>query len=170
MTLFAAELRRAMKDRGMTQAELSRRTGIHHSIICNWAKGRTLPAHDSVLRIADELVWDGLITRSIAARTAHCVVCGMPTVSFSRSHTTRQYCGSACQRAAYDRRHAKAKADEKTILRHRLQLFQEAVVANCNDCEPDGVCRNAAAPSKDEDCRFIDVTPFRYFEKRAKRA
>lgn len=60
---FAANLRRVMAERGMTQAELCRRTGIGRATIWNWRNGDAQPTLGAlrVLHAALGCTWDELL-------------------------------------------------------------------------------------------------------------
>ena len=52
---FAANLRRIMRDRGMTQAELGRMVGISQGNVSMYVTGRREPRATYILRIATAL-------------------------------------------------------------------------------------------------------------------
>lgn len=55
MTVFAKRLNQALDLRGMTAADLSRKTGLDEGTISNYRKGRYMPKSDKLYLICDAL-------------------------------------------------------------------------------------------------------------------
>ena len=55
MTVFAKRLNQALALRGMTAAELSRKTGLGEATISNYRKGRYVPKNDKMFLICSAL-------------------------------------------------------------------------------------------------------------------
>lgn len=55
MTIFAQRFNHALDLRGMTAAELSRKTGIDEGTISNYRKGKYMPKSDKLYLICDAL-------------------------------------------------------------------------------------------------------------------
>ena len=55
MTIFAERLNQMLSMRGMTAAELSRKTGIGEATISNYRAGRITPKNDNAYLIASAL-------------------------------------------------------------------------------------------------------------------
>jgi len=153
-----AELKRAMEYRGMNARELGRRLGVAKTQVHGWRRGRYLPRHGTVLRIAEALEWDGLVTVSLEVRTRTCVVCEAIIVSTSTGAMARRYCSPECQRTGYARSATEARRAREVVLKRRLTIVHQAIGEFCRRCA-DGICPDAS-------CELHHVSPFVYPERR----
>jgi hypothetical protein len=151
---FAGELSNAMARRGIGPTALGRMIGASPTMVHNWKRGVSTPIHRTVLVLSEALDWEQLIAVSIEERTRECEICGASIFDESKERGRRRYCGTRCQRVAYDRRKEHAKAEATTLLRNRLRAHQKAVAAYCSGCAPDGVC-----PLRRE-CDLFEVSPY----------
>jgi len=62
------------------------------------------------------------------------------------------FCGPDCKQTARKRSQGVSAERHLNVVSHRLRDHQEAVLAHCMGCEPDGLCRTAT-------CRLRPVSP-----------
>lgn len=159
---MAAELRRALAARGMSQTTLARLSGYGASNIAKVLAGERYLSPHTAARIAEALDWPAIVTVAIKDRTTTCALCG---ASFVRPITRgpQRYCGRKCRRAASARQsrdsHRRRALTETRLARERLSLHQQAVAAFCHGCEPEALCRDAS-------CALRPVSPLPLADRR----
>lgn len=181
---FGAELRKAMKARGVSVKRLQEAIGGGTSSVAIWKLGDNLPRTDTARRVAEALDWPKLVEIVREARSGSCGRCGRTFVN--EGGALKLYCSSDCRDIAatlrsrpttgalYDTVKAELERVHGTTLpvsrrtlsraveryrlseskrqvrsrgvESRLAVVQSAVDAMCRDCEPLGVCREAACP------------------------
>lgn len=146
---FAAELRRAMTRRGISQSALADRIGYSRSNLAHVLHRGALPTPETAERLADALDWPILAVKAVQERSGTCALCDAPFVRAPRS-PARRYCSDRCKRAAAARR---VRDDtrvrvltETRLTKKRLTEHQQAVDRMCRTCEPEGLCRDAECP------------------------
>lgn len=142
---FAAELRRAMKARGLNTVQLGARIGMSKSRLGDLARGKAKrPLMRTAEKMAKALDWPTLVTIAADLRRTYCLVCRRPIVQMgSRS---RRFCSHRCQVTAYGQKVRGQRRGLESLARRRLTDYQDAVAAFCRQCEPEGVCRVAKCP------------------------
>lgn len=144
---FAAILTSAMARAGMSNTELAGILGAHRSAIAKWRAGSNIPMHDSAIRLAELLDEPRLASISYERRDGRCIVCDKPMFAGGK-RADISYCSESCRRVEHIRRvrvrDGVQRARDLTVMRNRLTVLQDAVVAFCHSCtQGDGVCPDA---------------------------
>lgn len=152
MTAFSSELRRAMSIRKTSRPDVVKATGACSTLVKRWMEGVSYPDHGTVVVLADLLHWPTLVERSVADRTGRCEGCGGATF-VTRGVERARFCGMTCRRRTHDRiRNGRRKQHSVGVVTRQRDVLRRAVAAFCQDCEPEGICR-------DEECRLRGVSP-----------
>jgi hypothetical protein len=170
---FGEELRKAMHMRSATVVATATAARTSRAHISEMRTGGCLPSQAVVVRLAEALGWDRLITLSLELRTRVCLGCGREFVDrTARLHAVR--CSKRCKNTHVRAIRAAARGEviatrNVTVVRleESVARFKDLLAVHCWSCEPDGVCRNAGAMSDDEDCVWRDVTPHTRLEEGA---
>jgi transcriptional regulator with XRE-family HTH domain len=155
---FGAELRRALKARGVSRRTVGQVTGMGRNAVHNWLDGRNLPRIESCRKLAEALDWPRLDGLGEELRRKVCLVDGEPFLDDSGSDN-RVYCSASCQRVAEKRRIGTTIDKRAAVAEHALARHRAAVAAFCAGCEPDGRC---VTP----ECALRPVSPLPLFESR----
>jgi len=156
----AGLVRKAIAEARLRPTELSRAAGISREHMQRMLRGEVAGSVDAWTKLCEALDRPGLMAHILPAFTRDCIVCTSPFVdSVMRREGSRRYrmtCSVRCGRT-WARRMKKKDNDRRsgrtiTMLRHRLELYQERTVAFCKSCEPLGVCRN-------DGCELREVSP-----------
>jgi hypothetical protein len=156
-------VKRAVKESGLRPTELSRSAGIAREHMQRMLRGDVAGSVEAWTRLCEALDKPGLMAHILPAFTRDCIVCTSPFVdTIIRREGSRRYrmtCSVKCG-ATYSRRIKKAQNDRSagrtlTMMRRKLEMYQEATVAFCKSCEPLGVCRN-------DGCELREVSPLPY--------
>lgn len=148
---FAAELRRAMAARGLTNAATSALCGVPETSLSGYRNGKR-PHLTTAHRLAEALVWPRLIEIAIGAATKRCVVCDREFVDGGQ-----QLRAFACSRACYRTIRSRRMRDATEVRQERvytaLRRYEQAVEAFCRECTlGDVACR-------DDECRLRPISP-----------
>ncbi len=148
--VFRAELRRAIDASGLSQAEISRRIGVHEGTVSNVLSARNRGySHRFAMRAAEVLDRPRLARISVEERSTTCELCDRPFIGMRRF---QRYCGSRCIGAASMRRMGvRRPAQAPIVAAKRLKLFETALDAFCRACSGDA-CQT---PS----CEFRKLSP-----------
>jgi hypothetical protein len=158
---FAAQLNRALDARKMRPHQVVRAIGggVSAFNFHAWQSGGALPTMARAVLLAEALDWPSLLEIAREARTGLCQRRGCGQTFTSEGGRTRIYCSPRCRQLAHEYdlhfTHASRKklhqdaaeqlrlakehqATEEDLIQHR-----DAVAAFCNDCEPEGFCRDS---------------------------
>ena len=152
MRTVGAELRVAMDRRKMGSAALGRALGVSPRQVSGWLRGPGLPRHATVVRMADILQWERLVSASLAARVRDCATCGAVILPAADLHGQRRYCSPGCQRTGHARRTTEGRIENVGTYRRRLGEASRAIAAFCRRCS-DGYC-------PDKRCELNPVSPY----------
>jgi hypothetical protein len=92
---FGAELRRAMKARGVGSKSLGPQAGCAPSAIAMWLAGNNLPRLETAVRLAESLQWPKLVPLARAGRTDNCQRCGAEFVN--NGGKPKRFCTEECR-------------------------------------------------------------------------
>jgi hypothetical protein len=145
----------------MTPTDVGRALGVSPRQVYAWLRGPYLPRHATVIRLADALSWEPLITASLAARMRSCATCGAVILA-QGDNQRRRYCSPGCQRTGHARVAKGVQKETVRVFKSRLAVTQEAVAAFCRRCS-DGWC-------PDPSCELNPVSPYIMPSHRRKRA
>lgn len=116
---FGAELRVAMKERGIGAKTLAPQVPCAVSAIANWRSGYNLPTLKTSLKLSESLQWPRLLEIAREARTGVCPVCG--TVFINEGGKPKLYCATNCRLRAEDARQKAWKPDPDLVLVKRIE-------------------------------------------------
>jgi len=97
---FAAELRRAMRERGGSTKRLCEATRIPRSSLGYYLAGRNLPTIEVAQRLTDTLEWPRLLQLVLEARTVRCARTGCPRQFTFEGGKPKLYCSEDCAQLA----------------------------------------------------------------------
>jgi hypothetical protein len=152
---FGRELERAMKARGVGTRTITESIGGSRTSVMYWRTGRMLPRLATAERLAAALEWPRLASLALELRRKLCQVDQVAFVDDSGSDN-RIFCSPSCQRVAEKQRLGSTIDKRAAVAERRLNVFQQAVAAYCDGCEPSGHC---VTP----DCDLRPVSPLRLF-------
>ncbi len=158
---FGTALQRAIRDAGMTNQQAAAEADLSESHLSHIINGHSIPMHGTAVALADVLMAPLLITLSLRTHTRACDICGMAFVDGSRQ-ALRRYCSRTCKLVARKRRQREVSHQTVAVSKHRLRVFQDAIVAMCRGCSPEGMC-------PDSTCALREVSPFPLEPRRAAR-
>jgi DNA-binding XRE family transcriptional regulator len=143
---WSAWLRKMAQRREIPLAHLAAQVPLSESAMYKLAGGKRLPTVRTAEALARLLDAPMLASSVIRMRTKSCVVCSATFVDQGKSNQGTR-CGEACRKVdglrIKSERAAEARRYEGAIATHRLKMYSDAVVAFCNRCEPEGICRDA---------------------------
>jgi hypothetical protein len=163
---FGREMVKAMRARDIPLKEVARAAGIGRTALDHYRTGSVMPKSATALAIAEVLDWPKLARIVDEART---FVCSRPGCGRTYRHEgggPRRYCTQACVRLATAQRRASTqlrRAGQTDDGRHRAAaiaqlrsaariaderaaMAESAIASYCQECEPEGLCRQEECP------------------------
>lgn len=141
---FAQLLSTLLEQRGMTAAELARRSGVSQAAVSNWLTGKTVPGIHS-LRLIEEHLETTLASR-VGVLRGRCALQDCRR-SFVKGRPFQKYCRRACANRAADLRRSKTQArragsDLRAVLAGIDQMCRECVGGSSVCVQADCPLRN----------------------------
>jgi len=138
-------LDREMTKRGLSNVALASLSGIQRERIWRWRTGFRLPLLENASILAEVLSCHAILTMVVAIRSKDCATCGTGFVDGS-SCMTAKYCGNRCRLAAEARRQRATRGSLGVFAHARLDIYKKTIAKFCQECEPEGLCRDAVCP------------------------
>ena len=142
---IGAHIARDRRLMGLSTHELARRTGLSARAITEWERGVNLPSPEHAARVSEVLSSPSISQMVVEARTKVCARCAVPYLQPRNSRKDARFCSTICARREHRKqatdRHYLTTMNELEEVRAELRQYVDLTIANCRECEPEGLCR-----------------------------
>lgn len=152
---FAEEFKKMLDRNNTTAAIISRQLGIKYSRLHHWLTARSMPSIHIVQTICDHYGDEEIMKAALLANTRKCSNCSKDYVQES-SQGKSFLCSAECRNQSRRLLDKTGKSSVKSVQYIAENLYEKAVDAYCNGCQPAGICLTP-------ECELRPVSPLPLF-------